>query len=123
VPLAISIDQLPEAWVIGASGDLDYSECASFRVEVDRILREMPAAVIADFSQVEYLDSSGLGLLLSLAREYADKGGRLVLVTDETVDGVLEMTRLQGVFTIEEDVHSALAHLRTTEPPAGGGSV
>lgn len=40
-------------------------------------------------------------MLLSLSREYAETGGRLVLVSNETVEGVLDMTRLKGVFTPE----------------------
>lgn len=122
VPLAISIDESSNAWVIGVAGDLDYSECAAFRIAIDRMLHSMPPSLVVDFSAIEYLDSSGLGLLLSLSREYQEAGGRLVLVTNETVDSVLEMTRLTGVFTIEADVRSALAHLKSTEPPMAGGS-
>lgn len=116
--LAISIDELPDAWVLGACGELDYGECADFRMCIERVLHAMPSAVVVDFSRIEYLDSSGLGLLLSLSREYGGAGGRLVLVTSEAVESVLEMTRLAGVFTIEADAVSALAHLRHTEPPA-----
>jgi len=123
VPLTISTDELPDAWVLSVSGDLDYSQCGAFRIEIDRVLRAAPPATVVDFSGIEYLDSSGLGLLLSLSREYGEAGGRLVLVTNETVDSVLDMTRLAGVFTIEADVLSALAHLQHTEPPRIEGSV
>jgi anti-sigma B factor antagonist len=74
----------------------------------------MPPACIVDFSHIDYLDSSGLGLLLSLSREYDQAGGRLVLVTNETIDGILEITRLTGIFSIAPDVDSALLHLRET---------
>jgi anti-anti-sigma factor len=50
-------------------------------------------------SGLEYLDSSGLGLLLSLSREYGSQGGRLVLVTNPTLDSILEITRLGGIFS------------------------
>lgn len=120
--LAISIDELPDAWVLSLRGELDYSECANFRIGIERVLRAMPSAVVVDFSRIEFLDSSGLGLLLSLSREYGQAGGRLVLVTNETVESVLEMTRLASVFTIEDDAMSALAHLRSTEPPAAGAA-
>ena len=116
--LAISIDELPDAWVLAAAGELDYGECADFRMSIERILHAMPSAVVVDLSGIEYLDSSGLGLLLGLSRQYGDEGGRLALVTSETVDSVLEMTRLSGVFTVEADAISALDHLRHTEPPA-----
>jgi anti-sigma B factor antagonist len=114
VPATIAIDERPEAWIISASGELDYGECAGFRLQIDRVLRTMPAACVVDFSHIDYLDSSGLGLLLSLSREYGTAGGRLVLVTNETVDGILEITRLDGIFSTAEDVPAALTHLRET---------
>ena len=118
VSVAISIDELSDAWVLAVKGELDYGESAAFRIEVERILRARPAAVIVDFSQVDYLDSSGLGLLLSLSREYGETDGQLVLVPSEPVDAVLEMTRLKGVFTLEADVASAFRLLRNTDTPA-----
>jgi len=114
VPASIAITERPEAWILSARGELDYSECAGFRLQIDRILRTMPPACVVDFSQIDYLDSSGLGLLLSLSREYGTAGGRLVLVTNDTVDGILEITRLDGIFTTAETVDDALAHLRET---------
>ena len=116
----ITIDELPDAWVLSVRGDLDYGESAGFRLRIDRILRSMPAAVVVDFSQIGYLDSSGLGLLLRLAREYGKAGGHLLLVTNETVDAVLEMTRLAGVFSIEADVPSAIAGIAQPAAPDAG---
>ncbi len=116
----ITIDELPEAWVLSVRGELDYSESAGFRLRIDRILRAMPAAVVVDFSQIDYLDSSGLGLLLRLAREYGTAGGRLLLVTNETVDAVLDMTRLAGVFSIEADVATAIAGIAQPAAPDAG---
>jgi len=112
----ITIDERPDAWVLSARGELDYSECAEFRLHIDRVLRSMPKSCVVDFSQIDYLDSSGLGLLLSLSREYATTGGRLVLVTNDTVDGILEITRLDGIFSTVPDVDSAMLHLRETGP-------
>jgi anti-sigma B factor antagonist len=111
VPSSIAIDERPEAWILSARGELDYNECSGFRVQIDHILRKMPEACVVDFSRVEYLDSSGLGLLLSLSREYGTAGGHLVLVTNETVDNILEITRLDGIFSTAQDLDSALRHL------------
>jgi anti-sigma B factor antagonist len=122
VALTITMDELPDVWVLTAGGDLDYAECSAFRLKIDRVLLAMPPALVVDFSHVDYLDSSGLGLLLSLTREYETGGGRLFLVTDETVDGVLAITRLAGVFTIEADVESALARLDGPAAPEAGAA-
>jgi anti-sigma B factor antagonist len=98
--LQIELDQGSDFWTLTLSGELDYSECAAFRMNIDRILKASPPSAIVDLSHLDYLDSSGLGLLLSLSKEYGAQGGRLVLVTNETVDNILSLTRLNGIFTI-----------------------
>lgn len=106
--LTINLDQEPDFWKLTLAGDLDYGECATFRMNIDRILKSAPPAAIVDLSGVEYLDSSGLGLLLSLSKEYASTGGKLVLVTNETVDNILSLTRLNGIFATAPQMDQAL---------------
>lgn len=105
--LTIDLEQQPAYWILALHGDLDYGECASFRMNIDRILRAAPPATIVDLSGLEYLDSSGLGLLLSLSKEYGAQGGRLVLVTNETVDNILSLTRLNGIFSTATSIGEA----------------
>lgn len=105
--LTIDLDQESSYWLLKLHGDLDYGECASFRMNIDRILKSGPPATIVDLSDLEYLDSSGLGLLLSLSKEYGAQGGKLVLVTNETVDNILSLTRLNGIFSTAKDVDEA----------------
>lgn len=105
--LTIDLAQEPECWVLTLKGDLDYGECANFRMNIDRILKASPPATIVDLSGLEYLDSSGLGLLLALSKEYGAQGGKLVLVTNETVDNILSLTRLNGIFSIAPTLEEA----------------
>jgi anti-anti-sigma factor len=113
--LTIDLEQEPAFWTLTLAGDLDYGECATFRMNIDRILKSAPPAAIVDLSAVEYLDSSGLGLLLSLSKEYAGTGGKLVLVTNETVDNILSLTRLNGIFATAPEMEQAL---QMVEAPA-----
>jgi len=106
--LSLDLEQEPNYWHLSLAGDLDYGECSAFRMSIDRILKSEPRAAVVDLSGLEYLDSSGLGLLLSMSKEYVIVGGRLVLVTNQTVDNILSLTRLNGIFatatTMEEAV-------------------
>lgn len=113
--MALSMDlvQDPQYWMLKLDGDLDYGECASFRMSIDRILKSAPPATVVDLSGLEYLDSSGLGLLLSLSKEYSSQGGKLVLVTNETVDNILSLTRLSGIFSTATSVPEALQVIGT----------
>ncbi len=97
--LTIQLDQGERHWNLTLRGELDYTECTGFRMTVDRILKHAPPCTVVDLSGVEYLDSSGLGLLLSLSKEYSALGGHLVLVTNDSVDSILELTRLSGIFS------------------------
>ncbi len=109
--LSIDLSQSESHWLLKLVGDLDYGECASFRMNIDRILKSSPPSTIVDLSDLDYLDSSGLGLLLSLSKEYGAQGGRLVLVTNETVDNILSLTRLNGIFSTASTLDEALVVL------------
>lgn len=108
MPLDISLKQDAGCWVLTLTGDLDYGECAAFRTNIDRVLKSAPPAVVVDLAGLEYLDSSGLGLLLALSKEYGALGGRLVLVTNETVDNILSLTRLNGIFATAPTMEEAM---------------
>lgn len=105
--LTMDFEEAPGRLTLRVSGDLDYGECAGFRMSIDRILSAAPPATVVDLSGLEYLDSSGLGLLLSLAKEYGATGGKLVLVTNDTVDNILSLTRLNGIFSTADSTEQA----------------
>jgi anti-sigma B factor antagonist len=112
--LTIQLDPSEGHWTLTLTGDLDYSECASFRMTIDRILKHSPDSTVVDLSRLDYLDSSGLGLLLSLSKEYGAHGGRLILVTNDAVDNILDLTRLSGIFSTAstlDEANSMLADL------------
>jgi anti-sigma B factor antagonist len=111
VSATISTEERPGVRILTARGELDYADCAAFRAQVELVLLEMPPACIVDMSEVDYLDSSALGVLLSLYRAYEGDAGRLVLIASETVDGILRITRLDRIFVTATDVDSALAAL------------
>jgi len=115
--LSLNLVQEPTHWILTLEGDLDYGECSAFRMNIDRILKASPPATVVDLAGLQYLDSSGLGLLLALSKEYGAKGGRLVLVTNETVDNILSLTRLNGIFSTASSIEDALAILGEAAPP------
>jgi len=121
MPAHIEIDERPGVWVLEARGELDYADCEPFRRHVERILSERPRACIVDLSRIEYLDSSGLGLLLRLYREYTGSGGRLVLVASPAVEGVLEITRLDDLFATADDLGAALVSVGPTRKKRAAG--
>ena len=115
--LSLDLEQQPTYWHLSLSGDLDYGECSRFRMSIDRILRSEMLSALVDLSGLQYIDSSGIGLLLSMSKQYTQVGGCLVLVTNAAVDGVLSIAGIGRVFVTTPTVEEALLIL-TQETPA-----
>jgi anti-sigma B factor antagonist len=69
--------------------------------------------VLLDFRQVPYIDSTGIGFVVSIyTRVTKDSDGAFVLVgPTERVREVLDLTRLSSILPITDDIPSGLALL------------
>jgi anti-anti-sigma factor len=113
MPAKFTLDQHPDAWVLTAQGEIDYADSPAFRSCVECLLAGSPPAAIIDLSKIRFLDSSGLGLLLRLHREYDADSRRMVLIPSKPVSGVLDLTRLADRFVTAPDLETARAALVT----------
>ena len=60
--------------------ELDHHNCRNLRYETDLLLSEnYITRIIFDFSQTEFMDSSGIGVLLNRYKQMAGSGGSVVL--------------------------------------------
>ena len=66
--------------VIHLPRELDHHNCRNLRYETDLLLSEnYITRIIFDFSQTEFMDSSGIGVLLNRYKQMAGSGGSVVL--------------------------------------------
>ena len=71
--------------------------------------------VVVDLSRVEIMSSAMLSVLVQTYRHLAESNGRLVLCgLKPPVAKVFEITRLDQLFRLEDDVAAALARLAIT---------
>ena len=64
---------------------------------------------VIDFARTGYVDSSGLGVLISLSKEIRAAGGELRLSSlNEDLRTLFELTRLDTFFRISGDLEEAL---------------
>lgn len=78
------------------SGDIDHHSAPGIREEIDRLLLELkPERLLLDLSETDFMDSSGLGLILGRQRKSEAVGARLVLVNP--TEGCLKILRLAGM--------------------------
>ncbi len=61
-------------------GDIDHHSASEIRIRLDgEIQRAMPSMLILDFSEVDFCDSSGIGLILGRQRLMESVGGGLTV--------------------------------------------
>ena len=68
----------------------------------------------ADLSKMQYINSSGIGILTRLLVKFRNKGGEMILVKPcEKIYKLLIITKLSAIFTIAEDVSEAVKILKS----------
>jgi anti-sigma B factor antagonist len=94
--------------VIDLSGRLDFLE-VSLREEVQRLLGEGSREFVINLSDVPYVDSFGLGQLITIWTSIQRAGGKMTLLwPTPQVLKLFELTKLNTVFTIWNEEHHAV---------------
>lgn len=64
---------------------------------------------LLNISEVRYINSSGIGVLITLLTKFRNQGGELFIIKpSEHVNKLLIMTKLQAIFNIAESEEEAL---------------
>lgn len=89
--------------------NLDASNVRVFRESIQKLL-ENQLRVVLDMSSLKFVDSSGLGALVSCLRDIHGRKGELYLCSmTRTVRALFELMRMHRVFEIFESVDEAVA--------------
>ncbi len=117
-PFEISTDAGPRACIVRLSGDVDMAVVPHLREALDEALVVGCCNVVLDLSEVNYADSSALGLLVWLDHRLRPEGGRLVLAgARRDVTRVLELSGLVAVASTISTSANVAAALEGLELP------
>lgn len=99
------------AWsVVSVTGELDVATAPRLRQEVHRLTGGGHVRLVLDLSGVEFLDSTGLGVVVGALKRVRTHGGALrVVAPPEHVRRVLELTRLDQILALYPDARAAVA--------------
>ena len=87
----------------------DIEEVSRCRNEVYKLLDEHISKMVFDCAECDFIDSTGLGLLVSAFKRCAEhKVGFALCSLRENVTGVIKLTRLDQVFTIHNSYSDAV---------------
>ncbi len=96
--------------VIGVDGQLIVGNRHELKQKVVDAIEVGERKVLIDFTNTGYIDSSGLGALVSLSKKLRDAGGELRLAgLNEDLRTLFELTKLDTLFTIADSSEQALA--------------
>ena len=101
----------PKYTVVEVKGEIDLYSVKLLKEKVSIILEGKKVSnLLMDLTQVNYIDSTGLGILIGIKRRCTEKGGRMTLVSgSERITNLFSITGLNKVFTICKTVQEAAA--------------
>ena len=104
--------------IVNVSGEIHVSTAPSFREQLNAVIESGGTMLVLDLSGVEFIDSTGLSVLLNGLRLVNQRHGRMALVcANPTVMRLFQITSLDATFDIFEDRAAAIA--RVTQPAEG----
>ncbi len=110
------------AHVISVSGEIHVSTAPSLSQRLHTIIESGKTTLVLDLSGVEFIDSTGLSVLLNGLRLVNQRHGGLAIVcTNPTVLRLFQITNLDDTFDIFGDRREAIAHV-VQLADAGGSS-
>lgn len=99
--------------VITFDGDLIGEENGPEIIEAvnDQINNGLKLCVV-NISKVRYINSSGIGVLITILTKFRNKDGEVVLINpSDHVKKLLVITKLNAIFTIADDLEQAKSKL------------
>ncbi len=100
--------------IIVPEGDIVFENSNPLKKEVKKKVGEEEEIekLIIDLSRVSYLDSSGVGFIISLLKFMRERQGEVVLTDlNDKVKRVFELTKLDGIIDTYDDREKAMEKL------------
>ncbi len=91
--LHVEVSETVRAWSIVVRGEIDMQTATKLEDVLDTVIANGARLVTLDLEQVDFLDSSGLRVILGASNKLADQDGQLLLEgASSAVERVLELT-------------------------------
>jgi anti-sigma B factor antagonist len=97
-------------YTVRVEGQLIVGNRQELKSAIQEALDHGERKFLIDFTRTGYIDSSGLGALVSISKKVREQGGELRLCgLNEDLRSLFELTKLDTLFTITELPEQALA--------------
>jgi anti-sigma B factor antagonist len=89
-------------------GSLDLATAPTVRAALTEAIEKGSNDLVVDLTRLEFLDSTGLGVLIGAHRRATENGGSMrLIVSDGPISRLLNITGLVGVFAVYHSLEDA----------------
>ena len=97
-----------QATILTLGGEIDVYTAPKLREAILRLVDEGATNIVVDMSSVDFLDSTGLGVLVEGLKRVKTRDGNLtIVVTQEKILKIFDITGLNKVFPIHDSIDQA----------------
>jgi anti-sigma B factor antagonist len=110
--MGFQVEKVNDVLVVDVEGQLIVGNRQELKQKVLEELENGERKFVVDFEKTGYIDSSGLGVLVSLSKKVREQGGELRLANlNEDLKTLFELTKLDTLFHIADSREAALKDL------------
>jgi anti-sigma B factor antagonist len=110
VDLTLTTRQVDGRTIVIVGGEIDVYTAPKLRDKISELVNAGHHALLVDLEQVEFLDSTGLGVLVGgLKKVRAEDGSMALICSQDRLLKIFRITGLAKVFTIHDSESAALS--------------
>ena len=107
--MEITEARINDIYLLELSGQLDVTCSGQLKDTVSAMINAQKKNILIDLSAVDFIDSSGLGIMVACLRSATSANGTLKITSlQESPKKLFEVTRLDRVFEIFDNRDSAI---------------
>lgn len=90
---------------------LDIKNAVEFKNQVNELINKKTEKILFNFSKINFIDSTGLGSIVTIIKILGSKGSIAICNISDTVKEIFWMTRMDKVFLLYNNEEEALEAL------------
>lgn len=99
----IKYDEEKNIWVVNPSGEVDIYTSPELKEKLLKSLKEKETDLLINGEKLDYIDSTGLGVLISILKKVKEKDNDVIIVNlKSNIRKLFDITGLDKVFIIKE---------------------
>jgi anti-anti-sigma factor len=120
--LTVKVDEkAPGIHVVSPIGSLDIMNYTTLQKEIDSLLKESPKVIILDLKDLDYITSSGVGVIIKTRKIMKNNNGQVLLVNlQPQIEKVLEIIKALPDQQIFKDIEELDGYLDKMQKKVNG---